>query len=481
MLKERARIVSRLHRFLDLLITAAAFYLAYLLKLYVLPESYRGLLIEPDYAEILLLILVIWYFSLWYNGLYGSFRPKPLTTVFWQCVKAASVGMLALFMALYVFKIESISRLLLGMFFLIDLALLFAGKAVTHGILRKYRSQGFNFRNMLIIGTGHSAREVMGAVSEERWAGYKIIGCLNKKKSSIGQKVAEGVRVIGTYDDLEQILFKEPVDELVFATDLKQIPDVIKYVELADEMGITVRILPQWNIRRMGINPRIGSMKFENFLGVPTLGIDSTPENRGEMVFKTLLDYTVAIAGIVLTVPLWILAAVGIKLVSPGGPVLYTQTRVGQNGREFILYKFRTMVPDADKCFKQYEAQNECDGPVFKIKCDPRVLPVIGPLLRKSSLDELPQLINVLKGELSIVGPRPPLPREVGCYQYWQRRRLSMKPGITCFWQVQPKRNEISFEEWMKLDLAYIDNWSLWLDCKIMVRTAWVMLIGAGR
>ena len=187
----------------------------------------------------------------------------------------------------------------------------------------------------------------------------------------------------GTYDDLEQILFKQPVDELVFATDLKLIPDVIKYVELADEMGIAVRILPQWNIRRLGINPRIGSLKYENFLGVPTLGIASTPDNRGEMVFKTILDYSVAVLGIVITLPIWILSAVAIKLVSPGGPVLYTQTRVGQNGRAFTLYKFRTMVPDADKRFKQYMEQNECDGPVFKIKRDPRVLPVIGPLLRK--------------------------------------------------------------------------------------------------
>ena len=481
MLKERAKIVSRLHRFSDLLITAAAFYLAYLLKRYLLPEGLRGLLMEPNYGELLMMILVIWYFSLSYYGVYGSFRPKALQAVMWQCVKAVSIGMLALFMTLYVLKIENISRILLGQFYLLNLILLFAGKAVTHGILRRYRSQGYNFRNMLIIGTGHSAREVMAAVAEETWAGYKIMGCLDSSKSNIGMKIAEGVRVIGTYDDLEQILFKEPVDELVFATDLKQIPDVIKYVELADEMGITVRVLPQWNIRRMGINPRIGSLKYENFLGVPTLGIVSTPENRGEMVFKTILDYTVAVVGIVLTAPLWILAAVGIKLVSPRGPVLYKQTRVGQNGREFILYKFRTMVPDADRCLKQVAARNECDGPVFKIKKDPRVLPVIGPLLRKPGLDELPQLINVLKGELSIVGPRPPLPREVECYQYWQRRRLSMKPGITCFWQVQPKRNEISFEDWMKLDLAYIDNWSLWLDCKIMVRTAWVMLIGAGR
>ena len=139
------------------------------------------------------------------------------------------------------------------------------------------------------------------------------------------------------------------------------------------------------------------------------------------------------------------------------------------------------MIPDAERLFEQYATQNECDGPVFKIKADPRVLPFIGPLLRKTSLDELPQLINVIKGELSIVGPRPPLPREVRCYQPWQRRRLSMKPGITCFWQIQPDRNDIGFNEWIKMDLAYIDNWSLWLDFKIMLRTAWVMVSGNGR
>jgi len=482
MLKEQAKIFGRLHKLLDMLITAMSFYLAYLCKIHVLPAPYRGLVnLQHDYAVLMLLILVIWHFTLRAHGVYGSFRPKPLTTVMWRCTKAVSIGMLLLFMGIYLFKIEGISRILLGLFYLINLGLLFASKGIALMILRRYRSRGYNFRNMLIIGCGHSAQAVMAAVAEEPWSGYKIIGCLDAPGCQIDKAATDNVRVIGTYDDLEQIIFKEVVDELVFATDLKEIPDVIKYVELADEMGIAVRILPQWNIRRLGINPQIGTLKYENFLGVPTLGIDSSPENQGEMAFKSLLDYAVAMVGIIITLPIWIMAAIGIKLVSPGGPVLYKQTRVGQNGREFTLFKFRTMVPDADQQFKQYETQNECDGPVFKLKKDPRVLPVIGSLLRKSSLDELPQLVNVLKGELSIVGPRPPLPKEVKCYQYWQRRRLSMKPGITCYWQVQPKRNEISFEDWMKMDLAYIDNWSLWLDFKIMVRTAWVMLIGAGR
>jgi lipopolysaccharide/colanic/teichoic acid biosynthesis glycosyltransferase len=139
------------------------------------------------------------------------------------------------------------------------------------------------------------------------------------------------------------------------------------------------------------------------------------------------------------------------------------------------------MVPDADKQLKELQSANECDGPAFKIRNDPRIIPFVGTFLRKTSLDELPQFINVLKGELSMVGPRPPLPNEVKCYQHWERRRLSMKPSITGSWQVQPNRNDISFEDWMKMDLSYIDNWSLWLDVKIMFRTAWVVLTGTGR
>nr|MDA3915415.1 sugar transferase [Deltaproteobacteria bacterium] len=157
------------------------------------------------------------------------------------------------------------------------------------------------------------------------------------------------------------------------------------------------------------------------------------------------------------------------------------QDRLGQNGRHFMLYKFRTMYEDADERLKELEEMNEADGPVFKIKDDPRIIPYIGSFLRKSSLDELPQLFNVLRSEMSIVGPRPPIPKEVDEYSVWHRRRLSMKPGMTCLWQIAPRRNELSFEEWMKLDLKYIDNWSLFNDFKILVLTAKAVLTGAGR
>ena len=146
-----------------------------------------------------------------------------------------------------------------------------------------------------------------------------------------------------------------------------------------------------------------------------------------------------------------------------------------------MLYKFRTMVADAEARRHKLDELNEADGPVFKINKDPRIIPYIGTFMRKTSVDELPQLINVFKGEMSVVGPRPPIPAEVEKYEVWQRRRLSLKPGLTCIWQITPNRNEVSFEEWMKMDLKYIDEWSLWLDFKILLKTAWVIFLGAGR
>lgn len=181
-----------------------------------------------------------------------------------------------------------------------------------------------------------------------------------------------------------------------------------------------------------------------------------------------------------ITLPLFIIIFVAIK-ISSNGPILFKQERLGLNGRNFNVYKFRTMKADAAEHFQDVKTLNEADGPVFKIKNDPRVIPYIGTFMRKTGLDELPQLINVLTGEMSIVGPRPPIPSEVKKYDIWKRRRLSMKPGITCLWQITPCRNEVYFDDWMKLDLKYIDTWSLWLDFKILFKTIGVVLTGSGR
>jgi exopolysaccharide biosynthesis polyprenyl glycosylphosphotransferase len=211
--------------------------------------------------------------------------------------------------------------------------------------------------------------------------------------------------------------------------------------------------------------------------GMPMLTYSTTPSSEGKLALKRAIDLIGSAFLLLVVSPLFLIIAAAIKLTSKG-PVFFRQTRVGLNGRHFILLKFRSMVVDAEQRLREIAHLNEMDGPVFKVRHDPRVTPV-GRLLRKTSLDELPQLINVLRGEMSLVGPRPPVPSEVVAYAPWQKRRLSMKPGITCLWQVNG-RNTIDFDQWMKLDLEYIDNWSLGLDLKIVGKTVPAVLLGKG-
>lgn len=480
MLREHARLIVRLHRLLDVLLAAGAFVSAYFIKLYCLPQELRGLITAPNYYIVLLLVIIIWYPVFSIHGVYQSFRTQKLNRIHWNTFKALSCGILILVMAMYAFKITDVSRIMLGIFYGLNLAFLWTSKTIIYQVLKRFRSRGYNFRNVLIVGSGRGAEDIIDAIGDRLGAGYRIIGCLERNETHIGMKVKNGVKVIGTYNALEHLLMEEVVDELIFATSLKNVPDVRKHIDLAEKTGVTVRIMPQWYIRRLGINPRVGMLRIEEFLGTPTMAINCTPAYRGEIVIKNFIDYTVAAVVLILAFPFWVLIAAGIKLSSPG-PVLFKQERAGQNGRRFTLYKFRTMAEHAEEKRKNLEALNESDGPVFKIKKDPRVIPYIGTFLRRTCLDELPQLINVLKGELSIVGPRPPLASEVEKYDMWQRRRLSMKPGLTCLWQCTRNRNKICFAEWMKMDLKYIDNWSLKLDFKILAMTVLAVLTGSGR
>jgi len=311
-------------------------------------------------------------------------------------------------------------------------------------------------------------------------AGYRVLGCLEAEKGEIGKVVKNDIQVIGTIDNLEKILSEQVVDELIFAMPLIKIENTDKYVALAEQMGVSIRIIPDWQIHKFTYRPSIATIRFEEFLGVPTMALTTTPSKQAELLIKSTFDYLFAAAAIIALLPLFLIIAAAIK-ISSRGPVFFRQERSGLNGRKFTFYKFRSMVADAESMSKDLAGMNEADGPVFKIEKDPRIIPFIGTFLRKIGLDELPQLINVLKGEMSLIGPRPPIPAEVEKYEVWQRRRLSMKPGMTCHWQATPNRNELTFEEWMVLDLKYIDNWSVGLDFKIFLKTVMVMLIGSGR
>jgi exopolysaccharide biosynthesis polyprenyl glycosylphosphotransferase len=240
---------------------------------------------------------------------------------------------------------------------------------------------------------------------------------------------------------------------------------------MCEELGIRTRVA-------MNIFPnRVARLEVEELEGVPFLTFTTTPSNEAQLASKRILDVAVSMMLLVLTMPVLLIAALAIRLTSPGS-ILFKQERIGLNGRIFTLYKFRTMIDNAHELRGEVNHLNEMTGPVFKAKDDPRVTP-IGRWLRKFSLDEVPQLWNVLKGDMSLVGPRPPIPEEVASYHRWHRRRLSMKPGLTCLWQVSG-RNDIDFDRWMQLDLQYIDNWSPSLDLKILLRTIPAVLSGKG-
>jgi exopolysaccharide biosynthesis polyprenyl glycosylphosphotransferase len=258
---------------------------------------------------------------------------------------------------------------------------------------------------------------------------------------------------------------------VVFAVGHKYLGAIEGSLKICEEMGVRVSLLADF------FRTRIARRKIESFFGAPMICYDPAPGLNFEMVMKNITDRILAVVGIIIAAPIMMAATVAIKLTSPG-PVVFKQPRCGLNGRIFTLYKFRTMVQNAEEQKKDLMRFNEVRGAAFKMKNDPRIT-TVGKFLRKTSIDELPQLFNILKGEMSLVGPRPPLANEVSRYDRWQRRKLSMKPGLTCLWQISG-RSDVSFEEWMKLDLQYIDNWSFWKDAEILARTVPAIIKGTG-
>jgi exopolysaccharide biosynthesis polyprenyl glycosylphosphotransferase len=480
MLREHGSITTSFQKFLDIVITAFSFVAAYFIKRHALPQNLTNLSNDPNYYVILLMAVITWYISLNWMGMYISYRQSLFYQFFVKIIKSALLGMVLLNIALYTIHIQHISRLLMGIFLVLNISLLTLSKFIIYKTLRKIRSRGINTRNVLIIGSRERAKDAIRAVEENRDTGYKVLGCFDIERDTMGLSVKNGHRVIGTIEDMKEFLEKNVVDEMVFAMPMKLIQNAGRYLALAETMGVKVRIIPDWQLDHLMYQPGIAEIRIEDFLGLYTMSLQTTPPNDGKLFIKALGDFTVAMILMLISLPVFLFFTVAIKLFAEG-PVFYKQERLGLSGRKFTLYKFRTMVENADELLEDLKKKNEADGPAFKIKNDPRIIPWIGTFLRKTSLDELPQLINVLRGEMSLVGPRPPLPSEVVEYSIWQRRRLSMKPGLTCFWQISPRRNDLSFNEWMRLDLKYIDTWSLFNDLKLIVLTLRAMLFGAGR
>ena len=480
MLRENQLLIVDIQKTIDIMITGLSFILAYYIKRNLLPGSLSKLIVLPNYYIVLLLIIIAWFISFKWMGMYMSYREQTFWQFFTTILKSCFMGMILVSIAMYLLHIQGVSRLLMGIFLVLNISLLTLSKFLIFKILEKVRTDGLNTRNILIVGSKERARQIIEVVEKHKATGYKVLGCFGVDEEKIGQPVFNEHKVIGHVKDLEEYLKNNIVDELIFAMSLKKLKNGDRYLAFAESMGIKVRIVPDWELHYLMYRPNIAAVNFEEFLGVHTMALQSTPQNEGKILIKHVFDFIAGFALIIILLPVFIAIGVAIKVFSKG-PVFYKQERLGMNGRLFMVYKFRTMIEYADEMLKELAEMNEADGPVFKIKNDPRIIPWVGTFLRKTSLDELPQLFNVLKTEMSLVGPRPPIPKEVDEYSVWQRRRLSMKPGMTCLWQIAPRRNELSFEDWMKLDLKYIDAWSLFNDFKILVLTAKAVLTGAGR
>lgn len=330
---------------------------------------------------------------------------------------------------------------------------------------------------VLVIGSGERAKELMKCSEGPAGAAYKFLGCLSLNGNHPPEQ-ASGLPVLGTTKTLSDYIFHNPVDTILVASSL--CPTLSKeLLEPALEIGLTVAVPKEVAV---SLDPALRERLFtrrDTLLGADATLLSTVPQRRGYLFLKRLTDVLVSMIALALLSPVFLIVALAIKLSSPKGPIFYRWRVLGKNAKPFVGYKFRTMVPEADKLKEQLRAFNEMQGPVFKMRNDPRVLP-FGRFLRKFSIDELPQLYSVLKGDMSLVGPRPPSREEAERFEFWQRRKLSMTPGISCLWQVNG-RNEIrDFSEWARLDLEYIQHASFLLDLKILLLTIPAVLSGQG-
>jgi len=335
------------------------------------------------------------------------------------------------------------------------------------------RKNGRNLRDVLVVGTNGRALSFVRKIISHPELGYRVIGFVDQEWEGTEAVRNGGFELACDFDGVPQFLRESVVDEVVMALPMRsfhyQASQIAAYCE---EQGITVRQLS--NI----FDLKMARSSAEEWEGDPLITHRTGSIEGSHQLIKRVLDVMVSGLLLLFLSPLLIAAVILIKLTSPG-PIFFVQKRLGLNKRRFGVFKFRTMVVDAEQKMQQIQHLNEVTGPVFKIKNDPRITPV-GRWLRRTSVDELPQLLNVFLGDMSLVGPRPlPVRDYEGFNEDWQRRRFSVKPGITCLWQVKG-RSAIPFEQWMELDLQYIDGWSLWLDVKILLQTIPAVLRGSG-
>ncbi len=404
------------------------------------------------------------------EGLYDQRRSASWLDSVYLIFSGTVVGIALLIVWFFSSRPLAVSRLMLVYAAVVIVVLLSISRLIESSLRSWLHRRGVGTDRLLIVGAGEVGMAIMRSIVAQPEMGYQIIGYLDdspeKQEGAIGRFPA-----LGAVSDIRRVIETQGVNDAIITLPMTARDAITSVVDACEDAGVRVRIVPDM------FQLQLNQVQIDSISGIPLLGVRESTIRGWNRALKRGLDVAIAALTLVITAPITLLVALAIRLDSPG-PILFRQTRIGLGGRPFILYKFRSMRVDAEQQLTQLTDMNEADGPIFKMRNDPRQTR-IGRFIRRASLDELPQLLNVLNGDMSLVGPRPPIPREVEQYDDWHRRRLEVAPGVTGLWQVSG-RSQLTFDEMVMLDLYYAEHWSLLLDLKILLRTIPTVLLGTG-
>ncbi|MFW5700086.1 MAG: sugar transferase [Cyclobacteriaceae bacterium] len=417
------------------------------------------------------MILISWYALSQLTMMAKLPRNQRYLTVVFHFVRGNFFILLVLLIFKYALNLSSIPVIFIITYIGVSLIVTLSVRLISIYLFKISRAKGNNLRHIMVITDNNYSKIIDKIIAQKEW-GFKIDSIITASHD-IKLKYGDKIPVFSDVKEVKNILVDNVIDEIIYCQKEADEEEIRKLVEICNEIGVIFRI----QSCQSTIDPMHISLRTANENG--KLALVDIPSLKLPLAIKTMADLYLSIIALILLSPILLFITILIKLDSKG-PVFFKQERVGLRGRKFKLYKFRTMVVNAEELLEKLKDKNEMDGPTFKMKNDPRITR-IGRFLRKTGLDEFPQLINVIKGEMSLIGPRPPLESEVKQYNRWHLRRLSVKPGITCTWQIMPQRNDIEFEKWMQLDLNYIDNWSLGLDLKLFFKTVTTLFLAEGR
>jgi exopolysaccharide biosynthesis polyprenyl glycosylphosphotransferase len=452
----------------DLILVAVAFETAYRTRTVLNLDLEFYLTVERK-ALLLVVSLLAWVLIGIWLEIYDKLDSAHPGVILRDSVRQCAYGALCLVVFEYSRRLE-LSRLFVALFACYAWVLLLVFRLTAGRVVGVLRREFAAPHYVMVVGTGERALRMAEALERSAAYGVRLRGFLSERADAPAHIALGAQYKVHPVSELQAILRKQVVDEIIFAVGSESLAELEEVFLLCDQEGVRSRVIvdffPHGN----------STVSLDRFGGTSLLTFSAAPDDEIRLLVKRLTDIVIAAAGLVVLSPFMAMVAALVRLTSPG-PAIFRQTRCGLNGRRFVFYKFRSMCENAEELKSTLEHLNTRET-VFKIPGDPRLTP-LGRYLRKFSIDEWPQLWNVLRGDMSLVGPRPAVPTEVDQYKLWQRRRLRMRPGLTCLWAVSG-RDKVDFETWMKLDMQYIDNWSLALDWKIILRTIPRVLIGHG-